>query len=37
VALNGVYRARQPEGTAVYLQLSDMPVLDPGCDRSIVI
>jgi ABC-type transporter Mla maintaining outer membrane lipid asymmetry ATPase subunit MlaF len=34
VALNEVYRARAPSGTAVYLQLSDMPVLEPGCDRS---
>ena len=36
VALNAVYRARQPSGTAVYLQLGDMPVLTPGCDRSFV-
>jgi ABC-type transporter Mla maintaining outer membrane lipid asymmetry ATPase subunit MlaF len=34
-ALNDVYLARQPGGTAVYLQLSDMPVREPGCDRSI--
>lgn len=34
VALNAVYRARQPSGTAVHLLLSDMPVLEPGCDRS---
>ena len=33
-ALNEVYRARQPAGTAVHLLLSDMPVLQPGCDRS---
>ena len=33
-ALNAVYRARRPSGTAVYLLLSDMPVLAPGCDRS---
>jgi ABC-type transporter Mla maintaining outer membrane lipid asymmetry ATPase subunit MlaF len=35
-ALNGVYRARQPAGTAVYLQLTDMPVLAPACDRSFM-
>jgi ABC-type transporter Mla maintaining outer membrane lipid asymmetry ATPase subunit MlaF len=35
-ALNEVYRARQPAGTAVYLLLSDMPVREPGCDRSFV-
>jgi len=34
--LNAVYRARQPAGTAVYLLLADMSVLDPGCDRSFV-
>ena len=34
-ALNEVYRARQPAGTAVYLLLRDMPVLEPACDRSI--
>jgi ABC-type transporter Mla maintaining outer membrane lipid asymmetry ATPase subunit MlaF len=33
-ALNAVYRARHPNGTAVYLQLSDMPVLQPRCDRQ---
>ncbi|HZM45403.1 MAG TPA: hypothetical protein VFC14_11270 [Burkholderiales bacterium] len=36
VALNEVYRARRPGGTAVYLMLSDMPVLEPACDRSFV-
>jgi ABC-type transporter Mla maintaining outer membrane lipid asymmetry ATPase subunit MlaF len=35
-ALNAVYRARFPDGTAVYLQLSDMPVLQPSCDRQII-
>ena len=35
-ALNEVYRARRPGGTAVYLMLSDMPVLEPACDRSFV-
>ena len=35
-ALHAVYRARHPDGTAVYLQLSDMPVLQPRCDRHIV-
>lgn len=34
--LNAVYRGRQPDGTAVYLQLSDMPVLQPRCDRQFV-
>ena len=33
-ALNEIYLARQPAGTAVHLLLSDMPVLEPGCDRS---
>ena len=37
LALNEVYRAREPSGTAVYLQLSDMPVCEPGCDRSYPI
>lgn len=36
VALNAVYRARQPAGTAVYLLLRDMPGLAPACDRSFV-
>jgi len=35
-ALNAVYRARFPDGTAVYLQLSDMPVLQPSCDRQFI-
>jgi hypothetical protein len=35
-ALNEVYRTREPSGTAVYLQLRDMPVLEPACDRSCV-
>jgi hypothetical protein len=35
-ALHAVYRARQPEGTAVYLQLSDMPVLQPRCHQQFV-
>jgi hypothetical protein len=33
-ALNAVYRARLPAGTALYLSLSDMPVHEPACDRS---
>jgi len=33
-ALNSVYRARQPGGTAVYLMLSGMPDLQPACDRQ---
>ena len=37
VALNAVYRARVPEGTAVYLLLNDMPVLEPACDRSFTV
>jgi hypothetical protein len=35
-ALNDVYRARHPAGTAVYLQLNDMPVCEPACDRSLL-
>ena len=35
-ALNAVYRARHPDGTAVYLQLGDMPVLQPRCDRQFI-
>jgi ABC-type transporter Mla maintaining outer membrane lipid asymmetry ATPase subunit MlaF len=35
-ALNAVYRAQHPDGTAVYLQLSDMPVLQPTCDRQFM-
>jgi ABC-type transporter Mla maintaining outer membrane lipid asymmetry ATPase subunit MlaF len=35
-ALHAVYRSRHPAGTAVYLQLRDMPVLQPRCDRHIV-
>jgi ABC-type transporter Mla maintaining outer membrane lipid asymmetry ATPase subunit MlaF len=34
-ALNSVYHARHPEGTAVYLMLSDMPDLQPECHRRI--
>lgn len=33
-ALDAVYRARHPGGTSVYLSLSDMPVLQPRCDRQ---
>ena len=36
-ALDAVYRARQPEGTSVYLSLSDMPVLQPRCDRQFIM
>lgn len=36
-ALNGVYRARHPDGTAVYLSLSDMPALEPPCDRKFIM
>lgn len=35
-ALHAVFRARQPDGTAVYLQMSDMPVLQPRCHQHIV-
>jgi hypothetical protein len=35
-ALHAVYRERHPDGTAVYLQLSDMPVLQPRCNQQIV-
>ncbi len=34
--LHAIYRERHPEGTAVYLQLSDMPVLQPRCHQHIV-
>lgn len=33
MALNGVYHRRHPQGTSVYLVLSDMPEQPPGCDR----
>jgi ABC-type transporter Mla maintaining outer membrane lipid asymmetry ATPase subunit MlaF len=33
MALNGVYHRRHPQGTSVYLVLSDMPERPPGCDR----
>lgn len=36
-ALNEVYRARHPDGTAVYLSLSDMPALEPPCDRKYIM
>jgi ABC-type transporter Mla maintaining outer membrane lipid asymmetry ATPase subunit MlaF len=36
-ALNAVYRARQPAGTAIHLLLSDMPVQQPECDRRFVV
>ena len=35
-ALHAVYRERHADGTAVYLQLSDMPVLQPRCHQQIV-
>jgi hypothetical protein len=35
-ALHAVYRSRHPDGTAVYLQLSDMPVLQPRCHQQVV-
>ena len=35
--LNAVYRARAPAGTALYLSLSDMPVLEPACNRRFTL
>jgi predicted ABC-type transport system involved in lysophospholipase L1 biosynthesis ATPase subunit len=35
-ALHAVFRERHPDGTAVYLQLSDMPVLQPRCHQQFV-
>lgn len=35
-ALNSVYRAWNPAGTSIYLMLSDMPALQPNCDRRHV-
>jgi ABC-type transporter Mla maintaining outer membrane lipid asymmetry ATPase subunit MlaF len=35
-ALNSVYRAWKPAGTSIYLMLSDMPELQPKCDRRHV-
>ncbi|MCC7483866.1 MAG: hypothetical protein IT529_02655 [Burkholderiales bacterium] len=37
VALDRVYRARQPQGTAVHLLLRDMPVTEPACDRRLAL
>ena len=34
-ALNSVFRERCPDGTAVYLMLSDMPDLQPECHHSL--
>lgn len=33
MALDGVYHRRHPQGTSVYLVLSNMPEQLPGCDR----
>lgn len=36
IALNSVFRAWNPAGTSIYLILSDMPALQPNCDRRHV-
>lgn len=36
-ALDAIYRMRHPEGTSVYLSLSDMPGLRPPSDRKFVM
>ena len=36
-ALNSVYRDRHPDGTSVYLLLSDMPDLQPECHQHFEI
>jgi ABC-type transporter Mla maintaining outer membrane lipid asymmetry ATPase subunit MlaF len=36
MALDGVYHHRHPQGTSIYLVLSNMPEQLPGCDRRHV-
>ena len=36
IALDAIYRARYPQGTSVYLMLSDLPSLQIRCHRSYV-